>query len=46
MPTGILNVTPENHQGFDERAVVMGKVENGRFVYAGVEAEAEVDSAE
>lgn len=46
VPTGILNVTPENHQGFDERAVVMGKVENGRFVYAGVEAEAEVDSAE
>ncbi|NLJ52355.1 MAG: ABC transporter substrate-binding protein [Alcaligenaceae bacterium] len=34
VPTGVLNVTAQDHQGFDERAVVMGRVKDGRFVYA------------
>lgn len=34
VPTGVLNVTPQDHQGFDERAAVMGQVKDGRFVYA------------
>jgi len=34
VPNGILNITKDNHQGFDERARVMGTVKNGRFSYA------------
>ena len=34
VPTGVLNVTPQDHQGFDARAVVMGQVKDGQFVYA------------
>ena len=34
VPTGVLNVTPQDHQGFDARAVVMGQVKDGKFVYA------------
>lgn len=34
VPTGVLNVTPQDHQGFDERAVVMGEVKDGKFIYA------------
>lgn len=34
VPTGVLNVTPQDHQGFDQRAVVMGEVRDGKFVYA------------
>ena len=34
VPNGVLNITKENHQGFDERARVMGTVKNGRFSYA------------
>lgn len=34
VPTGVLNITPSDHQGFDKRAVVMGEVKNGSFVYA------------
>src|SRR5690606_21263212 len=35
VPNGILNISPEDHQGFDERAVVMGVVRDGKFSYAG-----------
>lgn len=35
VPNGVLNISAENHQGFDERARVMGVVRNGRFSYAG-----------
>lgn len=34
VPTGVLNITPQDHQGFDQRAVVMGEVKDGKFVYA------------
>ncbi len=34
VPTGVLNVTPQDHQGFDKRAAVMGEVKDGKFVYA------------
>lgn len=34
VPNGVLNITPENHQGFDGRAAVMGIIKNGRFQYA------------
>lgn len=35
VPNGVLNISAQNHQGFDERARVMGVVRNGRFSYAG-----------
>lgn len=35
VPNGVLNISAEDHQGFDERAVVMGVVRDGRFSYAG-----------
>ena len=31
---GVLNISKDNHQGFDERARVMGVVRNGKFSYA------------
>lgn len=34
VPNGVLIITKDNHQGFDERARVMGTVKNGRFSYA------------
>ncbi len=35
VPNGVLNLSPQDHQGFDERAAVMGVVRNGKFSYAG-----------
>ncbi|SAI56576.1 amino acid-binding periplasmic protein [Bordetella ansorpii] len=35
VPNGVLNISAKDHQGFDERARVMGVVRNGRFSYAG-----------
>jgi len=35
VPNGVLNLSPQEHQGFDERARVMGTVRGGRFSYAG-----------
>lgn len=35
VPNGVLNLSPDNHQGFDERARVMGTIRDGRFAYAG-----------
>ncbi|MFG0227616.1 ABC transporter substrate-binding protein [Achromobacter sp. 413638] len=35
VPNGVFNISKEDHQGFDERARVMGVVKNGRFSYAG-----------
>jgi len=34
VPNGVLNLSPDEHQGFDERARVMATVKNGVFVYA------------
>jgi len=34
VPNGVLNVTPQDHQGFDERARVMATIKNGKFSYA------------
>lgn len=34
VPNGILNVTPQDHQGFDERARVMATIKDGKFSYA------------
>jgi len=34
VPNGVLNVTPEDHQGFDQRARVMATIKNGKFSYA------------
>ena len=34
VPTGVLNVTPQDHQGFDQRAAIMGQVKEGKFIYA------------
>jgi len=36
VPNGVLNVSPSNHQGFDERARVMATIKDGAFVYADV----------
>ncbi|GAA5234702.1 ABC transporter substrate-binding protein [Verticiella sediminum] len=33
VPNGVLNLSPQDHQGFDERAVVMGVVRDGKFSY-------------
>ena len=35
VPNGVFNISKDDHQGFDERARVMGVVKNGRFSYAG-----------
>lgn len=34
VPNGVLNISAQDHQGFDERARVMGVVRGGRFSYA------------
>ncbi len=34
VPNGVLNITPENHQGFDDRSRVMGEIRDGKFTYA------------
>ena len=34
VPNGVLNITPENHQGFDTRSRVMGIIKDGKFTYA------------
>ncbi|MBO9355274.1 ABC transporter substrate-binding protein [Bordetella petrii] len=34
VPNGVLNISKTDHQGFDERARVMGVIRNGRFSYA------------
>jgi len=34
VPNGVLNITTENHQGFDERSRVMGEIRDGKFMYA------------
>ena len=34
VPNGVLNLSAENHQGFDERARVMATIKDGAFVYA------------
>lgn len=34
VPNGVLNITADNHQGFDDRARVMGTVKDGKFAYA------------
>lgn len=34
VPNGVLNVTPQDHQGFDTRARVMATIKNGKFSYA------------
>jgi branched-chain amino acid transport system substrate-binding protein len=35
VPNGVLNLSAQDHQGFDQRARVMGTVRNGKFAYAG-----------
>ena len=35
VPNGVLNLSTQDHQGFDQRARVMGVVRNGKFAYAG-----------
>lgn len=35
VPNGVLNISAQNHQGFDERARVMGIIKDGKFGYAG-----------
>ncbi|MDE4919250.1 branched-chain amino acid transport system substrate-binding protein [Cupriavidus metallidurans] len=35
VPNGVLNLSAQDHQGFDQRARVMGVVRNGKFAYAG-----------
>lgn len=34
VPNGVLNISKNDHQGFDDRARVMGVVRNGKFSYA------------
>jgi branched-chain amino acid transport system substrate-binding protein len=34
VPNGVLNISKTDHQGFDERARVMGVIRDGRFSYA------------
>lgn len=33
VPNGVLNISPTDHQGFDERSRVMGVIRDGRFAY-------------
>lgn len=35
VPNGVLNISAKDHQGFDERARVMGVIKDGKFSYAG-----------
>lgn len=35
VPNGVLNLGPQDHQGFDQRARVMGTIRHGKFAYAG-----------
>ena len=35
VPNGVLNLSAQDHQGFDQRARVMGTIRNGKFAYAG-----------
>ena len=34
-PQGIINMSARDHVGLDQRSRVMGKIQNGRFTYAG-----------
>jgi branched-chain amino acid transport system substrate-binding protein len=34
VPNGVLNITKDDHQGFDQRARVMGTIKDGQFSYA------------
>lgn len=34
VPNGVLNISDKDHQGFDERARVMGTIKDGKFSYA------------
>nr|WP_281718196.1 ABC transporter substrate-binding protein [Pandoraea apista] len=33
IPNGIMNLSPQDHVGLDQRAGVMGQIRNGKFVY-------------
>ena len=33
VPNGVLNISPNDHQGFDERARVMATIKDGKFAY-------------
>lgn len=33
IPNGIMNLSPQDHVGLDQRAGVMGQIKNGKFVY-------------
>lgn len=35
VPNGVLNLSPKDHQGFDQRSRVMGVIRGGKFAYAG-----------
>ncbi len=35
VPNGVLNISAQDHQGFDERSRVMGAIRQGKFVYEG-----------
>lgn len=35
VPNGVLNLSAQDHQGFDQRARVMGTIRNGKFAFAG-----------
>ncbi|HEY1608047.1 MAG TPA: ABC transporter substrate-binding protein, partial [Paraburkholderia sp.] len=35
VPNGVVNTTPKDHVGLDQRASVMGVVRDGKFVYLG-----------
>ena len=34
VPNGVLNISEKDHQGFDQRARVMGTIKDGKFAYA------------
>ena len=34
VPNGVLNISDKDHQGFDDRARVMGTIKDGKFAYA------------
>ncbi|MGF6511835.1 hypothetical protein OKW26_007662 [Paraburkholderia sp. 32] len=33
VPNGVVNTSPKDHVGLDQRASVMGTIKNGKFVY-------------
>ncbi|HTR06603.1 MAG TPA: ABC transporter substrate-binding protein, partial [Paraburkholderia sp.] len=35
VPNGVVNTTPQDHVGLDQRASVMGTIRGGKFVYLG-----------